>query len=67
SDHRHYPEAGVAGALVAGGWSVLGSFTLVLVGYGLPLIAGSAGIGLVCGLLGHYFGRDLRDGLTREL
>jgi MFS family permease len=67
SDHRHYPEAGVAGAVVAGVWSVLGSFTLVMVGPGLALVAASAGIGLVCGLIGHYFGRDLRDGLTREV
>ena len=67
SEQRHYTEAGLAGALVASGWSVLGSFTLVLVGVGLPLVAASAGLGLLCGLLGHYFGRDLRDGLTREL
>jgi hypothetical protein len=31
----------------------------------LPLVAGVAG-GTVS-LVGHYFGRDLRDGLTREL
>lgn len=67
SDGRHYPETGVAGALVTGGWSVLGNFTLVLVGVGLPFILANAGIGLVCGLLGHYFGRDLRNGLTREV
>lgn len=63
----HYPEAGVASALVAGGWSMLGSFTLVVVGPGLALVAASAAVGLVSGLLGHYFGRDLRDGLTREI
>ncbi len=67
SDDRHYPEVGVAGALAAGGWSVLGNFTLFLVGVGLPLVVASAGVGLLCGLLGHYFGRDLREGLTREL
>ena len=67
SDRHHYPETGAASAVVASGWSVLGNFTLVAVGHGLPLIAASGGVGLVCGLLGHYFGRDLRDGLTREI
>lgn len=67
SEHRHYPEAGVAGALVTGSWSFLGSLTLILAGFGLPIIAANAAVGLVCGLLGHYFGRDLRSGLTQKI
>ncbi|EMA46788.1 hypothetical protein [Halococcus saccharolyticus] len=66
-DRSHYPETGVASAAVAGGWSVLGNVTLIAVGLGVPLIAVNAGIGLLAGLVGHYFGRDLRDGLTREI
>ncbi|WP_049898674.1 hypothetical protein [Halococcus agarilyticus] len=68
-DRSYYAEAGVASAIVAGGWSAIGSVTLLAVG-GLPALAipvVTAGIGLVAGLAGHYFGRDLRDGLTREL
>jgi len=68
-DRSYYAEAGVASAAVAGGWSALGNVTLLAIG-GLPvfaILAVTAGIGLVAGLVGHYFGRDLRDGLTREL
>jgi hypothetical protein len=31
------------------------------------LFAIAAGIGLLLAVIGHYFGRDLRDGLTRDL
>ncbi|EMA55640.1 hypothetical protein [Halococcus salifodinae] len=66
-DRSQYLEAGIASAAVAGGWSLFGNLTLVAVGAGLPLLAVNAGIGLLAGLVGHYFGRDLRDGLTREI
>jgi hypothetical protein len=64
---RRYTETGLAGALTAGGLSALGSPVLVLTGVGIPLVALGAVGGLLAGLGGHYFGRDLRDGLTREL
>jgi len=68
SARQHYPEAGLAAGLVAGGSALQSHFYLAFVGGSGPLlIAASAVIGLVCGLLGHYFGRDLRDGLTREI
>lgn len=35
--------------------------------WGLALLAVGGGIGLIVALLGHYFGRDLRDGLTSDV
>ncbi|WP_435077424.1 hypothetical protein [Halococcus sp. AFM35] len=67
SERRHYLEAGLAGALVPTIGTLLEYFALTIAGVGLPVIAIAAGIGLLAGLAGHYFGRDLRDGLTREL
>ncbi len=67
SERRHYLEAGLAGALVPTIGTLLEYFALTIAGVGLPVIATAAGIGLLAGLAGHYFGRDLRDGLTREL
>lgn len=67
SNRRHYVEAGLAGALVPGIGTLLDYFALTIAGVGLPVIAIAAGLGLLCGVIGHYFGRDLRDGLTREL
>jgi hypothetical protein len=67
SERRHYVEAGLAGALVPALGTLLDYFALAIGGVGAPVIAVAAGVGLLAGLVGHYFGRDLRDGLTREL
>ncbi|EMA51092.1 hypothetical protein [Halococcus thailandensis] len=67
SERRHYVEAGLAGALVPAVGTLLDYFALTIGGVGAPVIAVAAGVGLLAGLVGHYFGRDLRDGLTREL
>lgn len=67
SERRHYLEAGLAGALVPALGTLLDYFALTIAGVGVPVIAIAAGVGLLAGLSGHYFGRDLRDGLTREL
>ncbi|EMA38806.1 hypothetical protein [Halococcus hamelinensis] len=65
---QYYVEAGLAAGLVAGGSALQNHIYLAFVdGSGPVFIAGFAVIGLVCGVLGHYFGRDLRDGLTRDL
>lgn len=67
SDESHYLENGVAAALVAGTWSLVGNLVVTLLGLGLPVVAlGFAGGG-IAGIVGHYFGRDLRDGLTRDV
>lgn len=62
-----YLEWGLAAGLVGGGAVVFGRVPLSLFGLGLPLIALGVGSGLLVGLLGHYFGSDLREGLTKEI
>jgi hypothetical protein len=68
---RRYAETGLAGALAAGlGFvlSTLGSpFFPVVADYGLRIAGVGTTAGLIAALLGHYLGRDLRDGLTRDL
>jgi hypothetical protein len=66
-DTRHYLEVAAAGATVAGAWAVLGNLLLTLLGVGVPLVAAGAVGGALGATLGYYFGRDLRDGLTRDL
>jgi len=72
---RTYVETGVAGAAAGAAsavTSVLGiGFLPIGIDYlqqwGLPLLAVGGGAGLVLALLGHYFGRDLRTGLTEDI
>lgn len=72
---RRYVEAGIAGAAAGGATavtSVLGvGFLPIGVDYlqqwGLSLLAVGGGLGLVLALIGHYFGRDLRTGLTGDI
>ena len=72
---RRYVETGIAGA-AAGATSAVTSVLGVgflpigidyLQQWGLPLLAVGGGVGLVLALLGHYFGRDLRTGLTEDI
>ncbi|WP_135821372.1 EscU/YscU/HrcU family type III secretion system export apparatus switch protein [Halostella litorea] len=67
SSERRYAEVGLAGVAVGGGASLLRNALLTLAGVGVPLVAVSAVVGGLAGVLGVYFGRDLRDGLTRDL
>lgn len=39
----------------------------LLTRYGVEIAGIGAGAGLIAALVGHYLGRDLRDGLTREV
>lgn len=68
---RRYVEAGLAGALVAGLGFVLSSLVTplfpVVAEYGVRIAGVGTTAGLVAALLGHYVGRDLRAGLTRDL
>ena len=72
---RRYVETGVAGGAagaVSAVTSVLGvGFLPIGIDYlsqwGLPLVAVGGGVGLALALLGHYFGRDLRAGLSQDI
>lgn len=66
-ERRHYLELLVAGGTVAALETVFGNLLLTTLGVGVPLaLVGATGGGLA-GVVGHYLGRDLRDGLTRDL
>jgi Na+/citrate or Na+/malate symporter len=58
---------GLAGAVVGAILGVLGNLVLAVATLGVPVAATAAGAGAFAAVVGHYFGRDLRDGLTREL
>jgi hypothetical protein len=67
-EQRAYLETGLAGAGVAGVATLLDYLLLSVVGnVGVPMAAIGGGAGFLAGLLGHYLGRDLRAGLTREV
>lgn len=67
TDSRRYTELALAGALVGGGSALLGNLVLSIIGAGLPLVALGLLGGVATATTGHYFGRDLRDGLTRDI
>ncbi|MBV0925143.1 hypothetical protein KTS45_13140 [Halomicroarcula limicola] len=71
---QRYIESALAGGVCAGLVAVssfLSQFVLRGVAGGDlgmgRLFAVAAAVGLVLALVGHYFGRDLRDGLTRDI
>ena len=72
---RRYAEVGLAAALASGMGFVLGTLTSaffpfavrLLSEYGVAIAGVGAGVGALAALVGHYFGRDLRDGFTRDL
>ncbi|WP_101294664.1 hypothetical protein [Halegenticoccus soli] len=78
SRRRRYVEVGLAAALASGlvlVLTTLGTFGTVAFPfavrafsqYGTAIAGVGAGTGLLVALVGHYFGRDLRAGLTREV
>ena len=72
---RRYTEVVLAGAIAAGLAFVLSTLFAVfapfavqlLADYGVAIAGVGAASGGLAGLVGHYFGRDLRTGLTQEL
>lgn len=65
---RRYLEVTVAGAVAAGLATWLNNLVLSVVGnVGVPIALVGAGGGVLAALGGYYLGRDLRDGLTRDL
>jgi hypothetical protein len=66
SDWR-YLEVGIAGGLTTLVATLLEFFVFALAGRFGPVLAISAGLGVLIALVGHYLGRDLRSGLTTDL
>jgi hypothetical protein len=68
-DRRNrYVETAIAGGSLSGIAITASLLPQLVAGLnGLRLFAVSAAIGLVVAVLGHYFGRDLRAGLSKEL
>ncbi|MFC5365760.1 hypothetical protein [Salinirubrum litoreum] len=65
---RRYLEGALGGATAAGLAFVANAVLFTFVSdVGLQFAAVGAGIGAVAALIGVYFGRDLRSGLTREI
>lgn len=61
-------ESAVAGAVVSGLVAILGNLALTAFGdAGVPIGLFGAGVGLLAGALGAYFGGDLRKGLTEDI
>jgi hypothetical protein len=68
ASERRYAELGLAGAVSGGATAVLSLLPQLAAGLdGTRLFAIAGGVGLVLALVGHYFGRDLRSGLTKNL
>ena len=67
ANRSRYVEAGLAGACAGAGSILVGYLLVVIVGDGTRLVAAGFLTGALAGLAGHYFGRDLRDGLTGEV
>lgn len=72
---RHYLEVAAAGGVASGLGFLLSTLSATflpvaadLLGrYGVAIAGGGAVAGMLVALLGHYFGRDLRDGLTKDV
>jgi hypothetical protein len=71
ADERRYLEIGVAGGIVSALGFVLFNVTTLTIGlfngWGVQMGLLLAGVGFLAGVVGHYFGRDLRSGLTADL
>jgi len=65
---RRYAETAVAGGAVTAASTFLDFAVIAFFGgFGVSLTAIAGGLGAVVAAVGAYFGRDLRDGLTRDL
>jgi hypothetical protein len=65
---KRYLELALAGAATGGVGLLLDRLVLSFLGdVALPLAGIGAAAGLLAAVVGHYVGRDLYDGLTREL
>lgn len=75
ADRAGYLEAAPAGAVAAGASVLLGTLTTgtfvlgvdLLQRYGIAITGVGVSVGLLLAVAGLYFGRDLRNGLTRSV
>jgi hypothetical protein len=68
SDESRYLETATAGAALGGLLALARSFSVAIASGGTTRLAAvGLGVGVVASLLGLYFGRDLRKGLTQEI
>jgi len=63
---RRYAEMAAAGSAVGGLTALLDYFVVIVGGLSSRLVLVGIGTGVLACLLGYYFGRDFRAGLTRE-
>ncbi|WP_178918017.1 hypothetical protein [Natronomonas gomsonensis] len=65
---RRYAEAAVAGGITVGASAFLDAAVVAFLGgFGVSLALLGGGVGAAVAVVGTYFGRDLRAGLTREI
>ncbi|MFA9415036.1 DUF456 domain-containing protein [Natrinema sp. HArc-T2] len=64
---RRYLEMTTAGVSVGAVAAVLNNAILTVAGSGQTLVTIGATVGVLAAVGGYYFGRDLRDGLGRDL
>jgi len=68
SSERRYLETATAGGALGGFLALAWSFSIAIASGGTTRLAGvGLGVGLIASLLGLYFGRDLRKGLTKDI
>lgn len=66
SAERRYLEVATAGASVGAITAVFNFVVAFVAGFGTRLVIAGLTAGLLAAVIGYYFGRDLRDGLTRS-
>lgn len=65
---RRYAEAAVAGGVTVGASAFLDAAVVAFLGgFGVSLALLGGGVGAAVAVVGTYFGRDLRAGLTQEI
>lgn len=68
SSRSSYLEVALLGAIVgAGGAAPVGTALIPVLGLGIGVFAVGAVVAALLGVVGHYLGRDLRSGLTRDV
>lgn len=67
TSNRRYLEVTAAGAAVGGTAALFNEIVLVVAGVAGMVVPVGAATGVLACVLGYYFGRDLRDGLFRDV